>query len=101
MTMTQDIDERLGQLLREDAPPERDPLFRIRLLERREQRRFRQRSLTLAVGAVALGAFPAVFLGLVGDPLMAGLVAVFSLAVMTATLFSVRGVLQAVRWLRG
>ena len=99
--MTDDLDERLGRLLREGSPPERDPMFRIQVLERREQRRFRQRSLTLLAGAVAVGLFPAVFLALVADPLTAALVGVFSLALIAAGLFSVRGVLQAMRWLRG
>lgn len=99
--MTDDLDERLGRLLREDAPPERDPMFRIHVLERREQRRFRQRSLTLVAGAVALGLFPAIFLALAANPLTAALVGVFSLALIAAALFSVRGVLQVMRRLRG
>jgi hypothetical protein len=98
--MTQDIDERLGRLLREDAPPERDALFRIRLLERREHQRFRHRSLVLLAGAVVLAVIPAIAFT-VANPLVAGLIAVFSAALIAAGLFSVRGVLQAVRWLRG
>jgi hypothetical protein len=100
MTMTQDIDDRLGRLLRQGAPPERDPLFRIRLLERRERRRFRQRSLLLLGGGAALVVLPVLVFGLAADPLAAGLVLVFSLAAIAASLVSARGVLQAVRWLR-
>ena len=99
--MTQDIDERLGRLLRADAPPERDPLFRIRLLERREQRRFRQRSLTLLVGAAVLTVIPAITLALVDNPIAAGVIAAFVVALIGAGLASFRGLLHAVRWLRG
>ena len=43
----------LVQLLRADQPPERDPLFRIDVLKRREQQRFRrQLVLVLTVGPV-------------------------------------------------
>jgi len=65
-----------------------------------EWSRFRQRSLTLLAGAVAVGLFPGMFLALVADPLTAALVGVFSLALIAAGLFSVRGVLQVMRWLR-
>jgi O-antigen/teichoic acid export membrane protein len=99
--MTQDTDDRLGRLLREDAPPERDPLFRIRLLERREHRRFRQRSLALLVGAAVLTVIPAITLALMDNPIAAGVAAVFCVALLGAGLASFRGLLQAVRWLRG
>jgi hypothetical protein len=99
--MKQDIDERLGRLLREDAPPAHDPWFRIRLLERRERLRFRHRSLTLLAAAVVMAVFPAILLGLVANPIAAGLVAVFIVALIGASLLSIRGVLQVVRWLRG
>lgn len=52
--MTQDQDERIGDLLRQDAPSARDPMFRLSVLERRERKRFRQHSLVLASIAVAL-----------------------------------------------
>ena len=98
--MTQGIDEKLGRLLREDAPPERDALFRIRLLERREQRRFRHRSLMLLAAATVLAVVPVITLNFVADPLAAGLIAVFCMALIAACLFSVRGVLRVMRWLR-
>jgi len=99
--MTQDIDERLGKLLRADAPPERDALFRIALLERRERKRFRHRSLTLLAAAAVLGVVPAVALTLVDNPLAAGVIAIFGMALIGASLSSFRGVLQVMRWLRG
>jgi len=38
------IDERITAALQHDAPPPRDPRFRIQLLERRERQRFRRRT---------------------------------------------------------
>ena len=103
--MTQDLDDKIGQLLREDAPAERDALFRISVLERREQRHYRRKSLILLAG----GAFTlilAIAFGLlvdltVADLLGAGLIVALVLALIAASLFSVRGVLQVVRQLRG
>lgn len=60
--MTQGEDEQLRHLLQRNAPPERDPLFRIKVLERRERQRFRRHvalllSAILAIVAIlALGA---------------------------------------------
>ena len=49
------IDDRITTALQHDAPPPRDPLFRIQLLERRERQRFRRRTLqALAAGAAVL-----------------------------------------------
>ena len=49
------IDERITAALQHDAPPPRDPVFRIQLLERREQRRFRRRvQQALAAGAAVV-----------------------------------------------
>ena len=36
--MSEQQDYRIAELLRRTAPPARDPLFRLRVLERREQR---------------------------------------------------------------
>ena len=41
-------------LLRADAPPARDPVFRLRVLERREQRQFQRRSFTMLAGALVI-----------------------------------------------
>jgi hypothetical protein len=49
-----DADKRLAELLRDDLLPERDPLFRIDVLERLERRRFRrQLALALTFGALS------------------------------------------------
>jgi hypothetical protein len=104
--MTQDLDAKLGRLLREGAPPERDPLFRIRVLERREQRRYQRRTVALLAGS-GLILLLAVAVGLVVDVtsvagmVRAGSITVLVSAVAAAALFSVRGVLQVMHHLRG
>lgn len=98
--MTQDYDDVLGRLLRADAPAERDPMFRIRLLERRARQRYQRRSRLLLGVAAALMVVPAAVLALATDRLAAALVVGFSVALAAATLVSARGVLQVVRHLR-
>jgi hypothetical protein len=48
-------DDRIGEKLRADAPAAHDPLFRLSVMERRERKRFRNRSLQLAAVGLALG----------------------------------------------
>lgn len=98
--MTQDSDEELGRLLRADAPAERDPMFRIRLLERRARKRYRRRSHLLLGVTTALMVIPAGVLVLATDRLAAALAVTFGIALAAATLVSARGVLQVVRHLR-
>jgi hypothetical protein len=99
--MTPDLDERLGNLLREGAPPGRDPLFRIRVLERREREQYRLRSRLLFVGAATVALIHVLAFILSPNVIAAGLGALLCLAVIVAGAFSVRGALQALRWLRG
>ncbi len=98
--MTQDTDSKLGALLRADAPPERDTLFRIAVVEHRERRRYRQPLTMLTVVSAALAVLPAIVLTVVANRLEAGLIALFCVGLLAAGLFSVRGVLQVVRGLR-
>lgn len=51
--LTQLDGERLADLLRSHAPAERDPMFRLAVLERRERQRFRLRVLTMTAFALA------------------------------------------------
>lgn len=52
--MNHDSDEQLGRLLQGAlAPAPQDPVFRIRVLERRERQQFRRRVALLVGGAVA------------------------------------------------
>ena len=60
--MKRDDDQQLSQLLQKLAPPARDPLFRIKVLERRERQQFVRRVALVvgtAVGAVVVYAISA------------------------------------------
>ena len=98
--MTQDQEERLGRLLREDAPPKRDPLFRLGVLERREHQRFQRRSLALLAAAASLALI--FWIGFnAGAGLLATLVvALFCAAVAVSYFLSMRGVTELWRRLR-
>ena len=52
--MSDELDERIAALLNEGAPPKGDPVFRIKVLERRERQRFQRKSISLAVFVAAL-----------------------------------------------
>jgi len=52
--MSEERDERIVNLLRAGAPPERDPVFRLRVLERREQRQFQRQLFTMLAGLVVI-----------------------------------------------
>jgi hypothetical protein len=103
--MNEPLDERLGRMLREDAPAERDALFRIGLLEYRERRRYEgRRRMLLASAVAAVIVFAAIVTltrnlpreGLLGT----GLVVVFGIALIMASVVSIRGARQALHWLR-
>ena len=51
-----DLDSRLTAALEAEAPPERDPLFRIEVLARLERARFRRRLVLAAATAVVVAA---------------------------------------------
>jgi hypothetical protein len=56
--MTDALDERIANAIQRAAPAARDPLFRIKLLERREIERYRRGVRVLAaLGAAAAGGF--------------------------------------------
>jgi hypothetical protein len=65
--MTDPVDDRFADLVRRAAPAGRDPLFRLQVLERREQDRFRRSCLTLLGLLVSVIAAAAVILSL-GPP---------------------------------
>ena len=76
--------DRITMVLRQDAPPLRDPAFRLRVLERRERLRFRRR----AVHTFAVMVLVAIVSGLTGlaggEAYRAGSVVLFALALTTA-----------------
>lgn len=80
-------DDRLTRLLLRGAPPERDPLFRIKVLERRERRRFRRSVLLLIAGVLVIMVALAVGIRIRGETydvariLLLGAAAVVAIAV--------------------
>lgn len=98
--MSQDPGRKLGALLREGGVPERDPLFRIRVLERRERQQFRRRAWLLRAALTVLVVLPAIGFALGSKLLVAGLIAVFGGACIAAGVFSARGVRVLWRQLR-
>ncbi|HJR71403.1 MAG TPA: hypothetical protein VKA43_15280 [Gammaproteobacteria bacterium] len=52
--MTPNLDQRIADLLNANAPRERDPMFRIQLLARREQKRFHRRTVLVLCATLAL-----------------------------------------------
>ena len=69
--MSEDRDRRIGNLLRADAPPARDPVFRLRVLERREQRQFQRTLFTILAGALVIVLVSALGIGIGGGALEA------------------------------
>lgn len=54
--MTDRLDKAIAELVREGAPAERDPLFRVRVLERLERVRYRRRLYAALAAAVVFAA---------------------------------------------
>ena len=52
--MSEDRDERIVEILQAGAPPARDPAFRLRVLERREQRQFQRQLAIMLAGLLAI-----------------------------------------------
>ena len=103
--MSQELDDKLGVLLRAGAPPERDPAFRIAVLERQQLQRYRRRlrlhiSVTVAALLAPLLIYPLVT-GIPAASLLRGTLVVTLIGgVLAAAVFSLRGMRQAVRWMK-
>ncbi len=67
--MSEPEEERFADLVRRQAPPARDPMFRIQVLERRENEQFRSRSYLYLAGAGAVLVLAAVAIFLRPDSL--------------------------------
>jgi len=52
--MSEGRDDRIVEYLRQAAPPARDSLFRVKVLEGREQRQFQRRLFTMLAGAFVI-----------------------------------------------
>ena len=52
--MSEERDHRIEEFFLASAPPARDPVFRLKVLKRREQRQFRRRLFTMLAGVVVI-----------------------------------------------
>jgi hypothetical protein len=103
MTQDQDRDENLGALLRGamgEALPERDPLFRLAVLERRERQRFQRRTLVLAIAAIAAALVFAFGFGAGANLLVTSLVALVLAALAASVAVSIPAVRELLRRLQ-
>ena len=62
--MNHRVDEQFAELVHRAAPAARDPMFRLKVLERREHERFRRQSLLLVTLALAVAGVAAAGLSL-------------------------------------
>jgi hypothetical protein len=95
--MSDERDAKLGRLLLEGSPPERDPMFRIRVLERRERQRYASRSRSLRVIAAIVVLIHLLALALAPSALVAGISALLCLAVLAAGALSWRAAARVLR----
>ena len=78
-----DIDDRITAAVRHDAPPPRDPAFRLQVLERRERQRFRRRAVHALAAAAAVASVSALAARASGEAYTAGSVLLFALVLIT------------------
>ena len=77
-------DERISAALQRDAPPPRDAMFRLQVLERREQKRFRRRALLSLAAAAGMVGISALAVNANGEVYTAGNVLLFALVLIMA-----------------
>ena len=77
------IDERITAALQHDAPPPRDPVFRIQVLERAERQRFRRRAQQTIAGGAAVAVISALTMAAGAEAYTAGGVLLFALVLVT------------------
>jgi hypothetical protein len=90
------MDQRLGELLREDAPPARDPRFRIALVERRQRQVYRRRQWQRRLGFLLLAVLPGVLM--VDQPWVMGLLLVGGGVLVLSGIRAIVATRHAWRW---
>ena len=98
--MSEPAEQRFRELVRRAGPPERDPAFRLTVLERRERERLRRTSalaLALAIAIVGAAVAAAAFRP---APLFAEGAALFAAAALAAVLLHAPALTAALRRLR-
>ena len=93
-------EERFAELVRRQAPAPRDPMFRLKVLERRETEQFRRRSwLFVALAVLAVAGAALVFLLRPGS-LDGAAVVLFGVGLSAAGFFFAPAALRQLRALR-
>jgi hypothetical protein len=90
-------DERITAALRHDAPPLRDPIFRLQVLERRERQMFRRRTRQALAGAAGVGVVSALTVTGGSETYIVGSVLLFAFVVITAAVVYLPGFGQLIR----
>ena len=81
------IDERITAALQHDAPPPRDPLFRVQVLERAERQRFRRSARLAIAGTVGVLVVSVLTVSAGSMAYVAGSVLLLGLVVVTGAAF--------------
>lgn len=92
------LDQQLGELLREDAPPARDARFRIALVERRQRQIYRQQAWQRVITFALLALLPGVVLFVVDQPLLMGLLLVGAGGLILSGIRAIAATRHAWRW---
>jgi hypothetical protein len=77
-------DERIATALQHDAPPPRDPVFRLQVIERRERKQFGRRVLQGCAAVSAIGGISAFTANAGGHGYIVGSVLLFALVLIMA-----------------
>lgn len=76
-------DQRITAAVQHAAPPPRDPVFRLQVLERRERQRFRRRAQHALAAGAAVVIVSALTVSANGEAYAAGSVLLFALVLIT------------------
>jgi hypothetical protein len=82
-------DGRIAAALRANAPPARDPVFRLQVIERRERQRFKRRALASLVTVIAVGVLSGLAVRTGGTVYTVGSALLFALVLVTGCLIHV------------
>ena len=92
-------DDRITTALRADAPPLRDSVFRLQVLERRERQRFQRRALGSLAAGTGVTATSVLAVASGGEAYIAGSALLFALVVSTGALVYLPGFGRLIRQL--
>ena len=84
-------DDLIAHVLGQNAPPARDPVFRLQVMERRERQRFRRRSLMSVAAVAAIAGLSPLAIMAGGQAYAAGSVLLFALVLITGAVVYLPG----------